>query len=235
MADSHAITVADGEEVAAVHHPAGSDDWLVCCHGFTSDKSGTYEVLCERAVEAGYDAVRFDFRGCGESDGAFVDATLSARIADLRAILDHFDPPRVALYGSSFGCKVAVHAAVDDDRVTALAGRAPVTYDRPFDAPRRVVAEEGEHRYDEEKAIDDRFFDDLDDYRFADAAAAVDFPVALFHGRDDETVDVADSLEAAGELDTDVLVQLYEGEGHRFTEAAFDRMQVQLFDWLARA
>ena len=52
----------DGERIAAAHHAADGDRWLFFCHGFRSDKAGSYEERCERAVEAGYDAVRFDFR-----------------------------------------------------------------------------------------------------------------------------------------------------------------------------
>ncbi|MFB6172894.1 MAG: alpha/beta hydrolase family protein [Haloarculaceae archaeon] len=233
MVERHRVPV-DGEAVAAVHHSAGSDEWLVFCHGFVSDKSGSYEERCRRAVEAGYDAVRFDFRGCGESDGAFVDQTLSSRVADLRAVLGYFDPPSVVLFGSSFGAKTAFHAAPGDDRVAALAGRAPVTYNRAFADARAAVAAEGAYRYDADHVIDRRFFEDFDRYSFADVGAALDVPVALFHGAADESVPLVDSLDAAGDLDVDVTLQTFRGEGHRFSRAAEARMRTQLFDWLAR-
>lgn len=235
MPERHDIEVADGESVDAVHHPAGGDDWLVACHGFTSDKTGAYEDLCERAVEEGYDAVRFDFRGCGESDGAFVEQTLSDKVADLRAVVDRFDPESYVLYGSSFGCKVSLHAIPDEDRVEALVGRAPVTFARPFDGAREVVVAEGAFRYDAEKSIDERFFDDFDRYDFAAVSHDIGVPVALFHGRDDAVVDVRDSLDAAAALETDVAVEVFAGEGHLFSEAALDRLFDRAFDWLADA
>ena len=145
----HRVPVADGQRVAAVHHEATGDDWIVFCHGFLSDKTGSYEHRCRRAVEHGYDAVRFDFRGCGESDGSFVESTLSGRLADLRAVLEYFDPPSVVLFGSSFGGKVAFHAAVEDPRVESVVTRAPVTYTSAFDDYRAVVDREGECRFDD--------------------------------------------------------------------------------------
>ena len=228
----HRIGVADGEAVAAVHHEAPGDDWIVFCHGCLSDKTGSYEHRCRRAVERGYDAVRFDFRGRGEADGRFVDQTLSDKIADLRAVLEHFAPPSVVLFGSSFGGTVAFHAAVDDERVAAVAARAPVTDERAFDEYRAVVEREGEIRFDTGDRIDERFFADFEGYDFEDVAASLSVPVAIFHGGDDESVDVADSFEAAAALETDVLLERFAGEGHRFSTAAEERLLDRLFHWL---
>jgi pimeloyl-ACP methyl ester carboxylesterase len=258
MPARHAIPAADGERVVAVHHapadtgPDGAADgspWLVFCHGFLSDKAGSYEGRCERAAREGYHAVRFDFRGCGEADGDFVDQTLSDKVADLRAVLAHFDPGSVALFGSSFGGKVAFHAAAElagggteggadgagtdgDATVEAIATRAPVTYNRTFAAARREVEREGSLTFETGQTIDGRFFDDLERHPFADAVAAVDCPVLMVHGSEDESVDIADSFEAAGALETDVLLEKVGSEGHRFSEAAEQRLRTRLFDWL---
>jgi len=232
MSDTHSIPVTDGEAVVAEHHASAGDRWLVFCHGFLSDKTGSYEARCERAVEEGYDAVRFDFRGSGDSDRPFVESTLSTRLADLRAVVDYFEPTSYALFGSSFGGKVALHAATDD-RVEAVATRAPVTYNRAFDDYRAAVADAGELRIDDDHAIDERFFDDVAQYPFVDAADAIDVPVAMFHGASDTSVPIADTFEAAATLETDVMVSKFDGEGHRFSAAAERRLLDRLFAWLS--
>jgi pimeloyl-ACP methyl ester carboxylesterase len=227
-------TETDDSLVAVVHPGSGSgSEWFVCCHGFVSDKSGSYERRCRRAAAEGFDAVRFDFRGCGESDGEFVDQTLSSRIADLRAVLDFFEAEPCVLFGSSFGAKTAFHTAVDDDRVRAVVGRAPVTYNRAFDEKRAAVDEDGRFEYDTGHAIDRRFFEDLDRYPFDDVTAALSIPVALFHGRGDDTVALRDSLDATAAFGTEVLLQTLPGEGHLFSKPAETRMRRQLFDWLS--
>lgn len=231
MATEHAVPI-DDQTVAAVHHPADGDRWLFFCHGFLSDKSGSYESRCSRAVEEGYDAVRFDFRGSGESDGAFVDSTLTSRIADLRAVVEYFSPPSYALFGSSFGAKVALHAATDAPRLEALVARSPVTYNRAFDSYRETVETDGLLRYDDGRAIDGRFFADFDTYEFRSVARNVDVPVAFFHGTADASVPIADSFEAAAALETDAYVAKYAGESHRFSEAAERRLRDQAFGWL---
>jgi pimeloyl-ACP methyl ester carboxylesterase len=236
---AHRIPVTDDESVAAVRHApdpgTATDDWLVFCHGLRSDKSGSYEGRCERAVAEGFDAIRFDFRGCGEADGAFADATLSARIADLRAVVSYFGVDSATLFGSSFGGAVALHAAREDWLdAAAIATRAPVTDAGAFDDYRAVVEREGAYTFDSGERIDARFLDDFAAYHFEDVAATLDCPVAIFHGASDDSVPVADSFRAARALETDVLLQKYAGEGHRFSRAAEARMRDHLFDWLAR-
>jgi pimeloyl-ACP methyl ester carboxylesterase len=250
MATRHTVPVASGESVVAVHHaadgavaadsPTDGTPWLVFCHGFLSDKSGSYEGRCERAASEGYDAVRFDFRGCGEADGAFVEQALSDKVADLRAVVSHFDPAAVVLFGSSFGGKVAFHAVdgleADDYPVEALATRAPVTDNGTFAEARREVEREGSLTFETGQTVDGRFFADLDDHPFeeaADAVAAADCPVLLLHGAEDDSVDIADSFAAAAALETDVLLEKVAGEGHRFSAAGERRLRTRLFDWLA--
>ncbi len=245
--ERHTIPVTDGESLVAVHHPAPDPgaDWFVCCHGFASDRTGSYESRCERAVAEGYHGVRFDFRGCGEADGAFAAATLSARIADLRAVLDFFDPPAgsVVLFGSSFGGKTAFHAAVGDGPggdgtrdpcVRALVTRAPVTHGRAFDPLAEAVRAQGEVEYAPGFPVDERLVDDLAGYDFGDVADRLDVPVAVFHGRDDDSVPLSDSLDAVGALAADASLWAVADEGHRFSRPAEARMRDALFDWLGR-
>jgi pimeloyl-ACP methyl ester carboxylesterase len=250
MPTAHTITTDDGETLAAVHHPPDaptSDTWLVFCHGFVSDKSGSYAERCRRAVDEGYHAVRFDFRGCGDSEGAFVDQTLSSKIADLRAVLDHFDAPSYALVGSSFGAKTAFHATVGLDadadgadaagvggQIRAIAGRAPLTYNRAFDHLRGVVEREGQFTYDTGHTVDGRFFADFERYAFDDVTADLSVPVALFHGAADDSVPLRDSLDATASFDVDVSLQVFAREGHRFSRRAEARFRRGVFDWLAR-
>lgn len=233
METEHRVPVAGGQAVSAVHHEADGDGWIVFCHGFLSDKTGSYEGRCREAAERGYDAVRFDFRGCGKSDGTFAESTLSARIADLEAVLDYFDPDPLVLFGSSFGGAVAFHSAVGDRRVEAVVTRAPVTYGA-FDDLRASVEADGEVRFEDGRTVDARFVDDLGRYDFADVEAGLDCPAAIFHGRDDASVAIGDSFRAAENVRGHVLLQAYAGEGHRFSRDAEARMRRAMFEWLER-
>ena len=226
MPTRHVISVTDDVDLVVVNHPAPTDDWLVCCHGLRSDKAGSYEERCELAVEAGYNAVRFDFRGCGEAGGSFRDGHLSGRIADLNAVLAHFDPPSAVLFGSSFGGAVAFHVAAAYDRVEGVATRAPVTYTEQFLA--------GDDRADRARReeLGEAFVDDVASYDFGDVVAALDVPVLVVHGGADESVPIEHSVRATGALESDVLFQKYEGEGHRFSAGGEERLRRLLVHWL---
>jgi pimeloyl-ACP methyl ester carboxylesterase len=221
MPTRHTVPV-DDEAVVAVHHGSDGDGWLFFSHGFVSDKSG-YEGRCERAVEEGYDAVRFDHRGCGESSRSFGGQSLTTRIEDLGAVVEYFGATQYVLFGSSFGGKVALHASLDLDGVEAVVLRAPVTYNEPMER----------YRDDGVYGVADGFFDDLDRYVFSEVEEGFRAPVAFFHGRDDETVEPRFSFEAAASLGSDAVVEAYAGEGHRFSRTAEDRLRDRAFGWLS--
>lgn len=219
----HRIEVENGEEVSAVHHEADSDRWMFFCHGFGSNKKGSYESRCSFFQERGFNCVRFDFRGNGESDGSFIDSTLSSRIEDLKSVIQHFNPESYILFGSSFGGKVVLHAATDLSP-EKLFLKAPVTYNSVMDKFRAVVEEKGRFEYIDGKPIDERFIDDLDSYSFSDITEQLEIPVTIFHGGSDTTVHPENSFEAAQELETDVSIHKFKGEKHSFSDEMEEQM-----------
>lgn len=231
MTSKHSVEVEDGEEVSAVHHSADSDNWIFFCHGYGSDKEGSYEERAKRAVEEGYNAVRFDFRGNGESDGDFIDQSLSSRIADLEACINFFEPEKIYLFGMSFGGKVVLHAT-EDLEVEALVLKSPVTYNSIMDKFREVVEEKGTYTHFGDKTIDERFFEDFDTYSFEEVTSGLDLPVAVFHGGADTTVHFENSAEAVKAFETEALLYKLEGEGHSMSDGGEKKLKDMMFAWL---
>jgi len=99
---------------------------IVMMHGFGANKNGGPEWICRQFAEWGYVALRFDFRGCGESEGRRCRVIASEEVVDARnavsfmAARPDVDPSAIALCGSSLGGGVAVQAAAIDDRVAAV-------------------------------------------------------------------------------------------------------------------
>ncbi len=102
------FTKENGEKLAYYHTPAtekGADmPAVVFLGGFKSDMMGTKAIYLEdQAKQRGQEFVRFDYRGHGQSDGAFEDGTIGAWADDAMDILDHMATRDVVLVGSSMG------------------------------------------------------------------------------------------------------------------------------------
>lgn len=83
-----------------------------------SNKDGSKPIeLAKRVMPHGIGVVRFDFRGCGESTGAFGETNVQTRIDDARAVIedltDRSGGKRLGLFGSSMGGYIALFLAVD--------------------------------------------------------------------------------------------------------------------------
>lgn len=117
---SGAVHVPDGLK-AGERRPA-----IIMMHGFGANKSGGPEWVCSQFESWGYVALRFDYRGCGESEGERGRVIPLEEVADARNAVTYMasrpevDPSRIALAGSSLGAGVAVYAAGVDSRVAAV-------------------------------------------------------------------------------------------------------------------
>ena len=77
-------------------------------------------VTAARALaDEGLAVLRFDYRGCGDSEGAFRDATVSTRLDDVRqaqqVLREQTGVDRVGLLGLRLGAALAARAAETDD------------------------------------------------------------------------------------------------------------------------
>ena len=129
MAQTHISIPAGNETLSAfltMPPGDGSAPLVVTCHGLTGTRVGTcyrFVRLARRLATEGIACLRFDFRGCGESDGRFENLSPPRLIEDLLAVLDAardrvgVDPTRLGLVGSSFGAFTIASAS---DRVRNL-------------------------------------------------------------------------------------------------------------------
>lgn len=133
--EARRVSVA-GQQLALVLHlpdrtPAPC---IVACHGLGASKdSEKYLLLGREFPGAGLALCRFDFRGSGESEGAYPETTVASRIADLQAVLDFLErhpalTGRFGLLGSSMGGFIALHVAASGRRpMPVVTWNAPAT------------------------------------------------------------------------------------------------------------
>jgi len=116
--------------VLLLHGFTGSRDELPVAH----TQEGVFSRSARLLAEAGYASLRIDFRGSGESDGAWTDTTFSGLISDAIAAIDwlfnneNIDSSRLAVLGWSSGGLAAAHAAAARPEVKALILWAPTVY-----------------------------------------------------------------------------------------------------------
>jgi uncharacterized protein len=131
------IDVGAQHLAACLHRPVESTTApiVVCCHGLTGTRIGSgyrFVELARRLGESGIACLRFDFRGCGESDGRFIDVTAESLAEDLRAVLaalprlGGFDTHRIGIAASSFGAHTVSGLAEEIKGLKALVFLAPV-------------------------------------------------------------------------------------------------------------
>ncbi len=109
---------------------------VVVMHGFASSKHGSnrcYVTLAEALTSVGVACLRFDFRGCGDSEGSMNDASVEDLISDGLTVskqalsIEGVDATRVGLFGASLGGAIAVEVCERlQGVVKALALWAPV-------------------------------------------------------------------------------------------------------------
>jgi hypothetical protein len=99
---------------------------MLVLHGFGGSKNGGgAKTQAELLAKWGYVALRFDFRGCGDSEGRRGYIRCFDQVADTRNALswlakrDEVNPDRIGSGGGSFGAAVTVYTAGIDKRVAA--------------------------------------------------------------------------------------------------------------------
>jgi alpha-beta hydrolase superfamily lysophospholipase len=210
----------------------GRGPTLIFLPGYGSDMLGSKACAIDAWAETdGRALLRFDYAGCGESDGAFEAQDLRSWRGDVLAMIDEVAPPGpVVLVGSSMGGWLMLHAALArPDRVAALVGIAAApdftswgfTTEQKMEILRegRLVAEPvGE---DPPLVTTRGFWESGEAMRLLHGPLDIDGPVRLLHGQQDEEVAWTWSLEIMNRLrSADVQTCLVKDGDHRLSRAS---------------
>ena len=192
-----AFLTARGARLAYRHRP-GRGPTLVFLPGYMSDMDGTKALALDAWAEArGLAMLRFDYAGCGSSEGEFDAQTLAGWRDDALAMLDGPASGPVVLVGSSMGGWVMLLAALArPEQVKGLVGiaAAPDFTDWGFTADqKREIQERGRLEepspYGKQPYVTTRtFWESGEGLKLLDGAIAIDCPVRLLHGTADADV-----------------------------------------------
>ncbi len=221
---------AAGERLDLAFHPAVIPSQkhrvVLIGHGVTGNMERPWAVaLADACADAGIDAIRFSFSGNGDSEGRFVDATITKEVADLGSILDaipgHYTD--VIYAGHSMGGAVGVLRASSDDRITHLISLAGMVHTKRFVEAEfgEVIPDDGVMWEKPECPLSSAFVSDLTTISSVlDRAPLIRVPWLLVHGTEDDVVPIAESREMfAAAREPKQLIE-FPGADHVFSDAA---------------
>ncbi|MBN2563960.1 MAG: alpha/beta fold hydrolase [Phycisphaerae bacterium] len=241
------IPVAGQKLAACLHKPEPESKRVaapvvICCHGLTGSRMGACFRLVglgRRLAMEGIACLRFDFRGCGESDGRFQDLCVPTLLQDLLAVagavgtLPGCDPTRVGIVGSSFGAFTASHAAGRIAGLRCLVFWAPVADIRSLID--REMTDDGraflhEHGWVEHHGLrlGSAFFKQIPEAGAPTQLAKAGRPLLIYHGIGDKQVSIDHGRAYEGALrqaGIDVRLEQIDAEDHAMRSvAANDRI-----------
>jgi fermentation-respiration switch protein FrsA (DUF1100 family) len=206
---------SEGQRIAGVLHlpDKSKPPCVIASHGLLASKdSDKYVLLGEKLTQEGIAFLRFDFRGCGESEGKIEENTITGRIADLDSAINFIRSyrglkKRIGLLGSSLGGYISLIKASRDPEI-----RTSVAWSTPF----HLDDLESKMGTEDVPLLGGAFFTDLLNYRLQPLLGSVT-NCLLIHGEKDELVPVDQAWEIFQLLGSPKEIYIIEGADHRLT------------------
>ena len=211
----------------AYRHTPGTGPTIVFLSGYGSDMQGTKAVALEAwAAAQGRAFLRFDYAGCGQSEGSFEDETLATWRDDAVRMIDMLEGP-VVLVGSSMGGWVMLLAAKErPERVAGMVGiaAAPDFTDWGFTMDQKMTLlqhgrlEKASDYSDQPTVTTRAFWASGEANRMMVRPIEYDGPVRLLQGQKDKEVPWERAVALAGLIRSDAVQTLLIKDGdHRLS------------------
>ena len=221
-----------GEKLAAtLHEPeTPSNRGVVLSHCFTCTRhTGILRQLAADLNQAGFMALRFDFSGNGQSEGLFAESTYSKQIVEMSLAAEQLKAHGaiwVGMAGHSMGALIAMLTAVeqpDIKAVAAIAGRLSGIQAIHFlSVPqRKQLADTGRVFFESRgRALEltDSFFADADRFDPPKMLSALQTPLLVVHGEDDEIIPVQEAYKTKNYNPHGVELAIVKGADHMFSQ-----------------
>jgi pimeloyl-ACP methyl ester carboxylesterase len=203
--------------------PAHRDVCIISCHGLLASKdSPKYIMLANELNSSGFSSIRFDFRGCGESEGLLGKSHISNRLLDLKAVIDYaiteLGFEKFGLFGSSMGAFISFLAASKNPRIKAIVSLAS-----PFSMTELFNARGLNNNYEIDGVIFGKeFLEDVITNGTLDKSVLknIKCPVLIFHGNADGLVPVSHAQRLFDNLNTKKSLKIIQFGDHIFSYPA---------------
>jgi uncharacterized protein len=221
---------AAGERLEHAFHRASSGSQpnriVLIGHGVTGNMDRPWAVaLAEAISRCGIDAIRFSFSGNGNSEGRFVDSTITKETGDLGSVIDALPPhyTDIIYAGHSMGGAVGVLRASVDSRITHLISLAGMVHTGRFvETEFADVTPDAGLMWDKPGCVLSSAY--LNDLRtigsVIDRAPSISVPWLFVHGKQDDVIPIEEGREIfAAAQGPKQMIELPESD-HVFSEDA---------------
>lgn len=199
-----------------------NDPTVILCHGYGSSKDSPISQIpfSRKLIDRGLSVFRFDFTGCGQSQGQLDDLVPTQGLDDLKCAVKTLGKKDFGLYGSSFGGQVSIWYA-SENPVQSLALKAPVS-----NYAHTYSEDIGERRQ--------RFIENTKGLDLYEKAKNITCPVLIFHGDKDSVVPLSQSEKLAQHLDEAAQLEVLHGADHDIRGSYLAPMQTAMADFFAK-
>lgn len=217
---------------------------IILVHGFgvTKEESGMFDEIARRLAETDFLVYRFDFSGCGESEGDYSETSLTKLKSDLSSILEfvqlqpQVDTSRIGILGQSLGTATAITL---EPKVKCLVMMSSVSNPRE-----RLVELFGDGYHPEAISVRKRsagnitrvkpqFWQDFDNHNLLKSIKEIHSPILFIHGSEDNKCPISEMeayFEKANEPKKKVII---EGADHGLRPYR-EKMYQIVVDWFKK-
>ena len=215
-------------------YPADSNSIIILCHGFLSDKysRGRFERLIKVLNKSNYNALAFDFSGCGESDDDNI--TVGKEVNDLRSAIAFVKSrgyKNIALYGHSLGTLICLKCCTSEIVTMVLSGASTDSMHHNWNEfftkvqmqelkEKEYITEYTPKEVRKKIIIDKQMLLDFDLINQGEILKNVICPILIIHGNEGEEENLLyeRSKKAMPLLSNDSKLEIIDGANHSFLE-----------------
>ncbi|WP_026694290.1 alpha/beta hydrolase [Peribacillus kribbensis] len=218
---------------------------IIICHGFIGSKTGVNRLFVKAAEEfnkAGAAVLRFDYTGCGESEGEYGHTRFEEILSQTRTVVDYAcsldfaDSENIFLLGHSLGGAAAAINASRDERIRKLLLWSAVG--NPYQDITEILGSERVSRLQAGQAVDyagfeftRKYIDSLKGYLTGHALNDYNGSALLIHGSEDKEIPCSYSIEF-NKKNKNCSLHIVKGACHTYsTEKHFRELMQASLQW----
>lgn len=201
--------------------PANYKHTIILANGIGNAKEAWEKIISwpNELAKLNYRVLTFDFRGRGESEGEFIETTLTTNIDDLKSAMNFLDSD-VLLIGQSFGGATSICIAAKDKRAKVLVTRsAALNLDEWQGGERLAEAKKKGYAIGAApwKKYSLELFESARKHKIIEQARKIKIPWLIIHGGRDTVVPVRQAKELYAAAKCPKELAIIKGADHTFS------------------